>query len=146
MSVFHSIYTLGQKSTFYPNFKCSKSYISKISIFQNRIFSKIHIFKITFQKLIFLKNRFFKIAFLTKITFSNDTFKQKSRFQNLIFHKNRNFKIVLYKNHILEANFTMIAVSESYFSQKLHYFKYQIKVNLWTNSVILPQCAILLQS
>ena len=57
-----SIYTLGQKSTFYP---------------------KIHTLKIPiFTKFTFLKSHFF-----TKFTFLKSHFSQNSHFQSLIFYK-----------------------------------------------------------
>ena len=58
---------------------------------------------------------------MAKIAFSKSHFSQKSHFRSQVFLK--------------------IAFSKSQFSQDSHYFKYQIQVNLWTKSEILPQCA-----
>ena len=91
---------------------------------------KIHMFKITYFKKFTFKIVFFgKFTFLTKFSFSKLHFSQKSHFrspfftkitfQNLIFSKNLIFKI-------------------SYFTKIT--FKHQIQVNLWTKSVIWPQC------
>ena len=73
----------------------SKSHTSRNSHFLNRIFSKIHIFKITnfnknhiFKISIFTKITF-QIPFLTKITFSKSHFSLKS----IIVSKNIIFKI-----------------------------------------------------
>ena len=75
-----------QKFTF-PNFHkihIIKIPISKNSHYQNLIFHKIHIFK---------------MSFFTKFTFSKCHFSQNSQFQNLNFHKIHIFK------HRIRGNF-----------------------------------------
>ena len=67
-------------------------------------------------------------------------------FQNHIFNKKSHFrnqfclKITFYKPF-----FAKIAFSKYHFSLKHFYFKCQIQVNLWTKTVILPQCATKIQ-
>ena len=92
----------GKNPRFIQKFTCSKSHNLRNSHFRNRIFSKIHTFKITFfTKIAFSKSQFsqksyFQIAIFTKIIFSKSQFSQKSHFQTRNFHKNHIFKIAIF--------------------------------------------------
>ena len=104
--------TLGQKSSFYPKIHMfKKSHFSRNSQFQNRIISKIHIFK---------------TEFFTKISFSKSQFSQKSHFRSQ-FSTSCIFKI-------------------TFFTKVTLFLDYQNQVNLWTKSVILPQCVLIGQN
>ena len=87
-------------------FFCIKSHFSQNSHFENIIFDKIHIFKVSFftkftfwkyhicqnshfQSLIFDKNLILKVSFFTKFTFWKYHFRQNSRSQSVLFQKIR---------------------------------------------------------
>ena len=76
------VLTLGQKSLFLPKIHIWKSHFWQNSQFENLIFDKIHIFRVSFLN----KIHIFKNSFLAKFTFSKRQFSQKSHFQSLIFH------------------------------------------------------------
>ena len=82
-------FTLGQKSSIYPNI-----HILKISLFTKFTISESHFSQNShFQYLNFHKIHIFKTSIFTKFTFSKPHFSQNSHFQNLIFHKIHNFKV-----------------------------------------------------
>ena len=90
----------------------SKFHFSQNSHFQNIIFRKIHIFK---------------VSFFTKFTLSKSHFSQNSHFKSLVFH---NYQIHTYKVSFL-PKFT---ISKYHFSQNSHFFKHQILGYLWIKS------------
>ena len=104
---------------FIPKFTFSKSHNLRNSHFHNHIFSRIHIFEITFCN----KNCIFKIAFFTKNHISVAHFSLKSHFQIHIFHNNLIFKVIYS---------TKITFSKSHLSQKAHFWgQFFTKVTLF---------------
>ena len=110
-----------QKST------CSKSHHSRNSHFQNTFFTKFSLSNSHFSQI-----SHFRSPFLTKKpAFLKSHFSQKSHFRSLFFTK-----ITFSKSYFLKK----ITFQKPIFQKKIPLLLYQIHVNLWTKSVILPQC------